>query len=254
MQTIELRKVYRQAERRFIGLLECIRSGEIDEDVLLELNSRVSVTSGYDQHHITLTARNNIATVINTKALNQLETPAFDYQAQITGHFNPSLFPTDAVLTLKKGAQVMFVKNDPLKKYVNGTLGVVDDLTEESIKVEVENDAGKKTIIEVTRQEWEVLRYSDKRGEDGIKTETVGSFHQYPLKLAWAITVHKSQGKTFDKVIIDLGGGAFEHGQTYVALSRCRTLEGIKLKRPIKYQDILIDDRIMDFYDQIRRY
>ena len=154
-------------------------------------------------------------------------------------------------LKLKMGAQVMFIKNDVVKKeYVNGTIGKIIRLEHDKIVVQVIENDGTLKNIDVEKQSWEILRY--KLGEDPSKidTDTIGSFKQYPLRLAWAITIHKSQGKTFDKVIIDLTGGAFEHGQTYVALSRCRTLEGIVLKQKIRPNDIKVDDMIVEFYER----
>jgi ATP-dependent exoDNAse (exonuclease V) alpha subunit len=144
----------------------------------------------------------------------------------------------------------MFVRNDiEEKRFVNGTIGKIVQLAKDSIVVETESFDGKKTKIEVPKIEWEIIRYQA-TATGAIDTEVIGSFTQYPLKLAWAITIHKSQGKTFDKVLIDLGGGAFEHGQLYVALSRCRTLEGIVLRQPIKTQDIITDDRVVAFYEE----
>ena len=154
-------------------------------------------------------------------------------------------------LKLKIDAQVMFVKNDPDKRFVNGTIGKVVDLKTDSIIVKVEEKSGFIREIEVEKMSWEILKYKPSiDNPNKIETEVIGTFTQFPLKLAWAITIHKSQGKTFDKVIIDLGSGAFEHGQTYVALSRCRTLEGIVLKQKIRSRDILTDERIVQFYEQ----
>ncbi len=247
IETIELRKVYRQAERRFIQLLEAIRAGDVDEDVLEELNQQVIPTADTRDHYISLCARNQMANIINNRELNKLNSRKYIYQAKITGQFNARLYPTEAHLILREGAQVMFVKNDPLKRFVNGTIGKVIKLDTEKIVVQTTKEDKQKTV-EVDLQEWEILRYSSTNKKGEIQTETVGSFQQYPLKLAWAITIHKSQGKTFDHVIINMGGGAFEHGQTYVALSRCRTLDGIILRQPIQYRDVMIDDRIIDFY------
>ena len=149
------------------------------------------------------------------------------------------------------GAQVMFIKNDVAKKeYVNGTIGKIVQLQHDKIVVQVIDSDETERLIDVEKQSWEILRY--KLGDETTKIDTdiIGSFKQYPLRLAWAITIHKSQGKTFDKVIIDLTGGAFEHGQTYVALSRCRTLEGIVLKQKIRPNDIKVDDMIVEFYEK----
>ena len=179
-----------------------------------------------------------------------IDKPAQHFKARVTGEFQNKLFPTDEILTLKEEAQVMFVKNDPQKRFVNGTIGKVSKVEEDSLFVAVKNEgAGTYEEIEVERMEWEIIKYTrDPKNEKEITTTVIGTFVQYPLKLAWAITIHKSQGKTFNRVIIDLGSGAFEYGQTYVALSRCRTLEGIILKMPIRATDIMTDERINSFY------
>ncbi len=144
----------------------------------------------------------------------------------------------------------MFIKNDPEKAFVNGTIGKILNLEPEKIEVEIEAKDGGTATIEVQRLDWEILKYKQSKDDPTkIETEVLGTFEQYPLRLAWAVTIHKSQGKTFDKVIIDLEGGAFEHGQTYVALSRCRTLEGIVLKQRLRNRDILTDERIISFYE-----
>jgi ATP-dependent DNA helicase PIF1 len=154
---------------------------------------------------------------------------------------------------LKPGARVMLLKNDPARRYVNGTIGIIDTLKDQFITVRIKRE-NREEQVEISPHEWEILKYTTDRKTGEIRTETIGSFIQFPIRLAWAITIHKSQGKTFDKVLIDLKGGAFEHGQTYVALSRCRTLDGILLQHPVRYPDILIDERIIDFYQQQRRY
>jgi ATP-dependent DNA helicase PIF1 len=179
-----------------------------------------------------------------------LNAPEFEFRAEVKGQFDPGLYPAEAALRLRKGAQVMFVRNDlEERQFVNGTIGKITELGKEKIIVQTEEHGGKKRKIEVSKSEWEIIRY--KGGPTGgIETETVGSFTQYPLRLAWAITIHKSQGKTFDRVLIDLGGGAFEHGQLYVALSRCRTLEGIVLRQRIRPQDVITDERVVDFYSE----
>jgi len=252
LEYLELTKVYRQEERMFISLLESIRSLDVDAEVLEALNERVSKSQASTDSHLTLTMRNQTARRINASALDQISSPSFQYQAKITGNFNPKLYPTDPMLKLKEGAQVMFIKNDPFRRFVNGTIGIVKTLTKEKVWVAISGQE-KQSVIDVEQQEWEILRYKGTSGTASVDTEVIGSFRQYPLRLAWAITVHKSQGKTFDRVIIDLGFGAFEHGQMYVALSRCRTLDGIVLRKPIRYQDILVDERIVDFHHQMLR-
>ncbi|MBK9736426.1 MAG: AAA family ATPase [Saprospiraceae bacterium] len=249
---LELTHVYRQEERNFINLLDNIRLNSMDYDDIIYVNERYMPIPDDDDFYITLCSRNDIANRINDHQIKTLTTPSFEYQAMVMGEFNPQLFPTEYNLMLKVGSQVMFVKNDLQKQFVNGTIGIISELNYDRIMVRIQDDGSEKTI-EVDRQEWEILKYElDKEKPGHISTKVVGTFKQYPLKLAWAITIHKSQGKTFDRVIIDLGGGAFESGQTYVALSRCRTLEGIILKQPLRSRDIIVDERIAAYYEQVR--
>lgn len=249
LEHLELRKVYRQDSRHFLRLLEAVRLNTVDFDDLEDLNERhepgFSTTDGY----ITLCARNATADKINREALQQLETPKFTFPAEVKGQFDPSLYPTDPEMILRIGAQVMFIKNDPDRDFVNGTIGVVTKITADRVVVKIKVPNGADKLIDVVKADWEILRYkADISGN--IEAEPIGSFRQYPLKLAWAITIHKSQGKTFDKVLLDLGSGAFEHGQLYVALSRCRTLEGIVLRQPIRPNDIITDERIAEYYER----
>ena len=249
MEMLELRKVYRQESRHFLRLLEAIRVNELDRDDLDDLNERWIADFEAPEGYITLSARNATADRINRTALERLDGREFVFHAEVKGQFDPAYFPTEAALRLRAGAQVMFVKNDTEKQFVNGTIGKVVDLSANQLSVLVQEENGKKRTIEVTPLDWEIVRYkADPAGN--IETESIGSFRQYPLKLAWAITIHKSQGKTFDHVVIDLGNGAFEHGQLYVALSRCRTLEGIVLRNPIRPSDVITDERVVDFFSR----
>ena len=250
MEMLELKKVYRQEARHFIRLLDAVRLGTIDYDDLEELNERVVQNFKENDYFITLSTRNATVDDINNRELRNLPIGEYSYTAEINGAFDPKQYPTEGLLRLKLGAQVMFIKNDPKREYVNGTIGKIVTLESDKIVVQVESREGVKKNIEVEKQTWEILRYTLAPDGSDIKTDIVGSFKQYPLRLAWAITIHKSQGKTFDKVIIDLSGGAFEVGQTYVALSRCRTLEGIVLKSKIQPRDIKVDERIVDFYER----
>jgi len=249
LETLELRKVYRQESRHFLRLLEAVRLNEVDYDDLEDLNERHQPTFAETDGYITLCARNATADKINQRELSLLNTLEHEFVADVKGQFDPGLYPADFGLRLRKGAQVMFVRNDnEQRQFVNGTIGKITLLNQDTIVVETEEQGGKKRRIEVAKSEWEIIRY--KGGTTGgIETEVVGSFTQYPLRLAWAITIHKSQGKTFDRVLIDLGGGAFEHGQLYVALSRCRTLEGVVLRHRIRPQDIITDERVVEFYE-----
>ncbi|MBR9921150.1 MAG: AAA family ATPase [Bacteroidetes bacterium] len=254
LQMLELEKVYRQEERRFLRLLEAVRLNRADMDELEELNERYLPDFEPEESYITLSARNSTVDSINKHEMDQIADPGRWYQAKVSGNFKPTLYPTDAQLLLKEGAQVMFLKNDPDKQYVNGTIGKVLRLEPNEIEVQI-REAGQEKVIKVVPVEWEVVKY--KSGTDDpkkIETEVMGTFEQFPLKPAWAITIHKAQGKTFDRVIIDLGRGAFEHGQTYVALSRCRRLGGIILKQALRRRDILTDERIVEYYEHHRRF
>lgn len=250
-EIIELNQVFRQSEMFFIKLLDRIRTRSFDQDDLDVLNERVAIETDEDSYHITLCSRNNIANQINQDRMRKLEGDERSYMAKVEGQFNPRLFPTDPVLNIKVGSQVMFIKNDPQKRFVNGTIGKVLSVQTDQVFVVVRENDEVKTI-EIEAMEWEIMKY-DLSGTE-IKTKVAGSYTQIPLKLAWAITIHKSQGKTFENVIIDLGGGAFEYGQAYVALSRCKTLGGIILKNPLRPQDVIVDDHIIEFYDTKRYY
>ncbi len=250
MDMMELQKVYRQENRHFLKLLEGVRLNRIELDELMELNVRYEKDFIPQDFYITLTSRNDRANAINQQELDRIPLPAQSYYAIVTGDFNPQLFPTEQALRLKLSAQVMFIKNDPKRQFVNGTIGKVVKLENDAITVLIEEN-DQMRYVEVEPLDWEILRYEASATDPtDIQSRVVGTFRQFPLKLAWAVTIHKAQGKTFDKVIIDLGSGAFEHGQTYVALSRCRTLEGIVLKQPIRPKDIRTDERIVEFYER----
>jgi ATP-dependent DNA helicase PIF1 len=252
IEHLELRKVYRQDSRHFLRLLEAVRLKNADFDDLEDLNERFEPNFSETEGYITLCARNATAERINNNEIQRLLTPKFTYLADVKGLFDPSMYPTEAAMVLRKDAQVMFIKNDSEKNYVNGTIGTIAEISNERIVVKTTDNTGRSILVDVVKSEWEILRYkADISGN--IEAEAIGSFVQYPLKLAWAITIHKSQGKTFDKVLLDLGGGAFEHGQLYVALSRCRTLEGIVLRQPIRESDIITDERIVEYYNRAFR-
>ncbi len=246
IQFINLQKVYRQTDRNFINLLDEIRSGEVDYDSLTDLNERTDSDFMEDKGYIHLSPRNVTMQRINQLKLDALETAERSYLGSITGEYNPQFMPTDQILKLKVGAQVMFIKNDLEKQYVNGSIGTILAMESDSISIRIEITG---QVVNVSKATWDMIRYkiSEETG-NAIKPEVVGTYHQFPLKLAWAMSIHKSQGQTFDRVILDMEGGAFEYGQTYVALSRCRTLEGIVLKRPLRMTDIMVDERVVDFY------
>lgn len=251
VRLIELHHVYRQAEFQFIQLLDRVRTHEFDQEDLDQINERAGTRELTSDFVITLSSTNRIAEQINTTRLMALGGKSFQYQAVIEGEFNSKSYPTDSLLVLKEGAQVMFVRNDPAKEFVNGSIGRVTSLEQDRISVCIEKDADNK-VLEISPLEWQMVRYR-LNAEKELEAEVTGLFRQYPIRLAWAITIHKSQGKTFDRIRIDLGRGAFEFGQTYVALSRCRTLEGVHLSRPLLATDILVDQRVTEFYDSMRK-
>ncbi|MCH2022715.1 MAG: AAA family ATPase [Saprospiraceae bacterium] len=244
---IELSLVYRQENRRFIRLLDSIRLQRIDEDDFYELNERYQEHIEDEDFYVILSARNAEVDQINNQKLSELKTESFSFIAKISG--SVSVFPAETPLNLKVGAQVMFLKNDPKRRYVNGTVGKIHALDHNSIEVEILKTNGTISVIKVEPFEWDVIKHTINKNNE-IETQKIGKYTQYPLRLAWAMTIHKSQGKTFDRIIIDMGKGAFEFGQTYVALSRCTTLEGIILRKPLRPQDIFVDERIIDFYQQ----
>lgn len=245
LPNIELTQVYRQQDETFIHLLNSIRLGNAGEGELDELNSRYQpdYEPDADELAITLCTRNKMAEDINEYMLGKIEGKAFEYKGIVEDDFNLRNLPTSLNLVLKVGAQVVFMKNHPNGAYVNGTLGRVTRLDQMNIEVTLEN--GEEIMLQ--KEIWENKVYKFDNINRRIQSEVIGKFTQYPVKLAWAITIHKSQGLTFDKAIIDLGGGAFAHGQLYVALSRCRTLGGLYLRQLIRYPDIIVDERVVDF-------
>jgi len=255
LKMIELQTVYRQSERFFINILDNIRTGEVEEDDFYTLNERYVDLPEDTRYFIYLCSVNATADSINRIELDKIKEPTLTYQAKIDGEFAPQLFPTESILTLKKGAQVMFIKNDVDRKYVNGSIGIVTELEKDVISVSIMDDDGEEKNFKVFYEEWEIIKYNIKdKDVKNIETTVVGRFNQLPVRLAWAITIHKSQGKTFEKVIIDMGRGAFDFGQTYVALSRCKTLEGIYLRKPLRGRDIMVDQSIVEYYAMMRRY
>lgn len=238
-RTQELTEVFRQKDQSFITLLDLVRIGQVDSATLETFNRRTG--SGKSQT-ITLTTNNNKVNQINSAKLRSLTSPEFVYKAGVTGNIDEKYFPAEEFLRLKKGAQVMMLKNDQEKRWVNGSIGIIDSIDEKNINVSFNG-----TVHPITQGSWEKIEYDYDREEKKIKEKVIGSFAQYPIRLAWAITIHKSQGQTFESVHIDLDTGAFATGQTYVALSRCRTLEGLTLERPIAYQDIKVDPNIAKF-------
>ncbi|MDE6628494.1 MAG: helix-turn-helix domain-containing protein, partial [Muribaculaceae bacterium] len=234
--TIELQKVYRQQNRRFVELLNDIRDNRLTEEDSRLLNSRLDpdFTPSADSGFIRLTTHNATADSYNSRELARLKAPVRRYKADIQKNFPEMIFPTSSELELKAGAQVMFIKNDPEKRFYNGKIGTVVSTDADSVKVICHDDADGTECepITVEPQMWENTRYTVDEATNTIMPEVQGTFSQLPLRLAWAITIHKSQGLTFPRVIID-AGAAFAPGQVYVALSRCTSLEGIVLATPI---------------------
>lgn len=240
--TIELKKVYRQKDRDFVDILNSIRENRIDAQLLERLNSRLHAFDDGDDI-IRLTTHNSQADSVNIRKLDELPGEPVTFEAYVEGEFPENNFPADSTLYLKKGAQVMFVRNDPEGEFYNGKIGRVEDISPEGLVTVSDQNGGTITVAPVS---WENIQYvlDDDSGE--ISQRIVGTFRQLPLRIAWAITIHKSQGLTFDKVIID-AGAAFAFGQVYVALSRCRSLEGISLDSPIRMSGIYSDSHVSDF-------
>ncbi|MBP7795669.1 MAG: AAA family ATPase [Elusimicrobiales bacterium] len=245
---VELEKVYRQSDEDFIHILNKIRNNTITDDDLRILNKRTKERPSDEKYMVYLTPLNRAAKEINEKKLTELSDEIQIFKAIINGNFKETDFPTDEELKLARGAQVMLLNNDSSGRWVNGTIGIIIDFDigddgEEVVVIEKEDG----DIVYVKPHKWEMFKYTYDEKKKKIGTETTGSFTQFPLRLAWAITIHKSQGKTFEKVLIDISSGIFAHGQTYVALSRCKSLEGIYLKSPLKKQHIIMDRRIINF-------
>lgn len=245
--TIELQHIYRQSDKQFIDILNQIRENQIDQHTLSVLNKRHLPVADEDGY-ITLTTHNTVAQAINEERLQALPSKSWHFQATITGDFPNANFPTDEQLELKVGAQVMFIKNDPSrdKLYYNGKIGTVISIGEDTIAVRCQGDY---SAVEVSKATWFQIKFSINNETKLLEEQIIGQFEQYPLKLAWAITIHKSQGLTFDQVIID-ANASFAHGQVYVALSRCRSLEGLYLRNPISASSIKMDATVSQFIRQ----
>lgn len=246
--SIELTKVYRQRDADFIRLLDNIRNASLAEGDLYHLNQRVGKDIASDGLSITLSTRRDTVDYINQAELEKITDEPHIYQGYVTGEFPESSLPTPLELELKLGAQVLFIRNDKEKRWVNGTLGVVIDfcLSEDGTEtIGIHTEDGRD--VEVEREIWSNVKYTFNEEEKRIEEKEIGTYTQFPLRLAWAITVHKSQGLTFNKVKIDFTGGAFAAGQTYVALSRCSSFEGISLKDPIRRSDIFVRPEVRNF-------
>ena len=245
--TIELKEVYRQQDEDFIRILNDVRKGFPSMETINTLNSRYipDFQSDQDEGYIRLVTHNNMANSYNEQQLEQIDEPLHCFDAQISGTFPEYSYPTDVRLELKTGAQVMFVKNDPSaeKRYYNGKIGHVAEILDDVILVQC---PGEEEAVAVEQLEWENSRYIINEHTQEMETEVQGVFRQYPLRLAWAITIHKSQGLTFDKAVID-AASSFASGQVYVALSRCRTLDGMVLASPLRQNSVMTDIRVEDY-------
>ena len=244
---IELRKVYRQDDADFISLLDRVRAGQPAEADIRRLNAKLIPSEQVDRLSadmtMTIASRRDMVDHINERHLNELKTLEIVYKGIIKGDFPMNALPTDLELSLKVGAQIVFIKNSPDRRWVNGTLGIVDSLSDEKICVRLEQG----NVVEVEPEVWGNIRYQYNEEKGTVDEIELGSYMQFPVKLAWALTIHKSQGLTFNKVIIDIGRGAFTGGQTYVALSRCRSFDGISLCSTLNMRDIFVNRHIIDF-------
>lgn len=247
-QMVELKKIYRQSDDDFIDLLNGVRSKTLDAAQLERINSRFGAQPIPGAVHLTTT--NATASRINAQHLDALDEDTFRSTAVVTDDFPRSHFPTDEVLDLKVGARLMLLTNDPMKRWVNGTLGTLMDIAEDEDgdeELSVKLDDGK--WVRVGRFEWEAAYNFWDEAAKKIDRKIMGTFEQFPVRLAWAITIHKAQGKTFDAMVVDFERSAFAHGQAYVALSRCTTLEGLVLARPMRASDGRLDQRIVRFLE-----
>ena len=244
---IELTKAFRQVDQNFVDILGRIREGLEVDAAITSLNSDCLITEEPPEGAVWLSPRNKEVEGRNSRKLEELPGPSIQFHGQITGIFKEDRLPSPLVIDLRIGAQVMFTKNST--KWVNGSIGTVTRLLSASVHVRL-HETGDE--VEVVRESWEQFDYFFDRDDGEIKRSVVGTYTQIPLILAWSVTIHKSQGKTIERVHIDLGKGAFEAGQTYVALSRCRSMDKLSLSRPLERSDIRVDPEVQSFYNAIR--
>lgn len=249
---IELSEIYRQTDPNFISLLNAVRNGVIDHESLEQLNARhdYSFVPPADQFYLRLTTTNAKAEMINKEQLAMASGEEVGFDGLTTGQFDGRALPAPGELRLKVGAQIMLVSNDRNKRYVNGSMGKIEKISESkgfNKIIYVSLDSGE--LVEVTPYTWEMFRFVFRPDNGKIDSESVGSYTQYPLILAWAVTIHKAQGKTFDRIIVDFDRGTFAHGQAYVALSRCTSLSGLVLTQPLQTRHLILDRRVVDFLD-----
>ena len=240
---IELRKIYRQNDSQFISMLDRVRENRATQADIMLLNSRYNPHYEDNGFTMTLATRRDTVNAINDEHMAALKTPEYVFQGTIEGVFPENDLPTSLNLTLKEGAQVIFIRNDMESRWVNGTIARISRLEDDRVWVEMENGV----INEVLPETWENIQYSFDEKKNAVQENVLGSFVQFPIKPAWALTVHKSQGLTFNNVVIDFTGGAFTGGQTYVALSRCTSLEGMTLLKPLSDRDIIVNYSVVNF-------
>ena len=248
IKTIEFTKIFRQSEQSFIEILNNIREAKKIEDTLPKINQRTQKIDKDNFDGIVLTTTNSQAGQINTLKLLEIESPEKVYLGTISGEFrvDKNQLPAPQELILKVGSRVLFVKNDRARRWVNGTIGEVTELNDVYVLVKIKDSAGER-VARVQTDKWENIKYEYNADENKLLGKVIGFYEQIPLTLAWAITIHKSQGKTFQRVHVDLGNGAFAEGQFYVALSRCTTLEGVTLEKPVKEKDIYLNYDVINF-------
>ena len=250
MEFIELEKVYRQKDKKFHNVLNSIRNNTVSDEEIKEMNRKYDpdFIEGTDDLHIYLTTTNAMAEAINMERLSKIKKDEYGYKGIIDGDFGKKNLPTSLDLSLKEGSQVMLLNNDSLGRWINGSIGTVSEIEEVDDGPDilwVELASGD--LVDVLPHKWEMYEFSYDKEASKIFSESVGSFAQYPIRLAWAVTIHKSQGMTFNRAIIDIGRGTFSHGQLYVALSRCTSIDGIVLKRPVHRRNVLLDQRVVSF-------
>ena len=248
--SIELQKVYRQTDATFVGVLDHIRNNTVGATDLQLLNTRygTQIEESEADMYITLATRRDNVDHINDKKLAELPGEPVTFSGEITGDFPESSLPTSQELVLKPGAQIIFIKNVFDRRWVNGTIGIISGFDPFEETLYVITDDGKE--CDVKRESWRNIRYKYNEEKKQIEEEELGTFTQYPIRLAWAITIHKSQGLTFSRAVIDFTGGVFAGGQAYVALSRCTSLEGIQLKKPVSRADVFVRPEIIGFAER----